>query len=115
MDDGDDLTSVTAVLDDEYARSILAATSREALGATELAERIDADVSTVYRRLDRLESLDLVTTSIDLRRDAHHAKRYRARLQRVTVELHDGEFHVAVERERDDPADRLTDLFEELR
>jgi DNA-binding transcriptional ArsR family regulator len=115
MGDGDDLTSVTAVLDDEYARSILAATSREALGAAELAERIDADVSTVYRRLDRLESLDLVTTRIDLRQDGHHAKRYRAQLRRVTVELRDGEFHVAVERASDDPADRLTDLFEELR
>jgi hypothetical protein len=33
----------------------------------------------------------------------------------VTVELRDGEFHVTVDRERDDPADRLTDLFEELR
>jgi hypothetical protein len=34
----------------------------------------------------------------------------------VTVGLEDGEYHVAVERETPaDPADRLTDLFEEIR
>lgn len=115
MSDGDALTDVADVLDDSYCRAILSAASREAVSVKELSAQLDADPSTLYRRLDRLEALDLVASEMAYRRDGHHYRRYRTRLRRVTVELVDGEYRVDVERVSTDPADRLTDLFEELR
>ncbi|MFC7138041.1 ArsR/SmtB family transcription factor [Halobaculum litoreum] len=116
MDDADSLASVAEVLADPYARAILAAASEERVDAATLAERLDADPSTVYRRLERLEAHGLVTSRVQPRSDGHHYQVYRTRLRRVTVDLEDGEYRVSVEREEPtDPADRLTDLFEEIR
>jgi len=56
-----DLAAVVGSLDDEYARSVLAATGREPTSATEIADRCDASVSTVYRRAERLQEVGLVT------------------------------------------------------
>ncbi|WP_440991507.1 helix-turn-helix domain-containing protein [Haloarchaeobius baliensis] len=116
MDDADTLAPVAEVLADPYARSILAAASEERVDAATLAERLDADPSTIYRRLETLAAHDLVTSHLQPSSDGHHYRVYRTRLRRVTVDLEDGEYRVSVEREEaTDPADRLTDLFEEIR
>jgi DNA-binding transcriptional ArsR family regulator len=116
MDESDRLASVAELLADPYARDILAAASEEAVDAAMLAERLDADPSTVYRRLEALEEHDLVRSRVRPRRDGHHHNVYRTRLRRVTVDIEDGEYRVDIEHETPtDPADRLTDLFEEIR
>jgi len=109
-----DIADVAALLDDEYARAILAATSEEACSADELAERIDASPPTVYRRLDRLREHDLVDARQELDPDGHHYEVFSARLARVNVELEDGEYSVSIERRERDAADRFTELFEGL-
>jgi len=103
-----------ALLDDEYARTILIATSVEPLSADALADRCDASEPTIYRRIDRLESFDLVTSDQQLDPDGHHYKTYAARLERVTIELADGDLSIDVDLS-EDAADRFTRLYEELR
>jgi DNA-binding transcriptional ArsR family regulator len=49
-----------ALLDDEYARAILAATSEQATSAPALAEACDASHPTIYRRIDRLKDQNLL-------------------------------------------------------
>ncbi|WP_435347651.1 ArsR/SmtB family transcription factor [Haloarchaeobius sp. HRN-SO-5] len=108
------LVDVAALLEDDYARSILVHTSTRPMSASELSERCDASPPTIYRRIDRLREHDLVEAEQELDPDGHHYEVYSATLRRVTIELDDGEFVVDVERETD-PADRFTSLFEELR
>ena len=115
MSDGDTLTNLADVLDDEYCRQILSEASTGAVAVSDLFDEVEADPSTVYRRLDRLEELDLVESEMRYRRDGHHYRRFRTKLRRVSVELVDGDYRIDVERVSTDPADRLTDLFEELR
>ncbi|MFB6075046.1 MAG: ArsR/SmtB family transcription factor [Haloarculaceae archaeon] len=110
-----DLATIADLLDDEYARAILAATSREAMSAEELSDACEASPPTVYRRLERLREADLVTARRELDPDGHHYEVFRARLSRVTVDLADGEYRVQVERREQDAADRFTELFEGLR
>ncbi len=110
----EDADELFALLDDEYARSILIATSVEPLSADALAERCDASEPTIYRRIDRLETFDLVESTQQLDPDGHHYKTYAARLERVTIDLDDGDLTVAVDR-TEDAADRFTRLYEELR
>jgi DNA-binding HxlR family transcriptional regulator len=63
---------VLELLGDEYACRILTALDAEPLPAVDLVERCDASRSTVYRRLDRLEAVGLVETSLRPERDGHH-------------------------------------------
>ncbi len=115
-----DLATVAGLLDDEYARAVLAATSTQPKSATEIAEECDVSVSTVYRRAQRLQEAGLVTDRDRIRSDGHHDTVYVATLAELSVRLDDGEFDVDVEcrrtadEDREDPADRLTRLWEEL-
>jgi DNA-binding transcriptional ArsR family regulator len=110
-DDGDEVLSL---LDDEYARAILIETSREPMSADALTERCDASPPTIYRRIDRLDEHDLVEAEQELDPDGHHYKTYRARMERVSVELDDGQLVVDVQRADETAADRFTRLYEEL-
>jgi predicted transcriptional regulator len=104
---------VFALLDDEYARAILGATNSTPMSARQLATQLDASRSTIYRRIDQLEALDLLAESTDIDADGHHRSVYEARLSRITVELDEDDFAVDIDRE-DHPADRFTDMWEGL-
>jgi DNA-binding transcriptional ArsR family regulator len=109
-----DLSAVAGLLDDECARSILAATSNEPMSAKRLSERCDASKPTIYRRIERLEDAELLVEQTRPDPDGNHYSVYAANLKRVTVELADGEFSLRVEREGTDAADRLTSMWEGL-
>lgn len=102
-----------ALLDDEYARDILAATSQRPMSAPTLAEVCDASRSTVYRRIERLKDLNLVAETTAPDDDGHHRHVYAARFDGLTVRLVDGEYRLSVRR-RDDPADRFTEMWESI-
>lgn len=113
MDEGD-LAEVAALLEDEYARSILRHTNEEPLSASQLMERCEASKATTYRRLDRLRDCGLVESYQEYDPDGHHYEVYAATLEELSVRLENGEFEISIEK-RTDPADRMTDLFNELR
>lgn len=116
-EDRDQMTAETVgeLLEDEYARSILAETSTEPLSAAELIERCDASSPTVYRRLERLEEFDMIESEQALDPDGHHYQRFSARLERVTIELTDGSYQVSVDRTEEDAVERFTKFYEGLR
>ncbi|THE63340.1 ArsR family transcriptional regulator [Salinadaptatus halalkaliphilus] len=110
-----DAETIGELLEDEYARSILAAISVESLSAEELAEECDASPPTVYRRLNRLQEHDLIDEEQIPSPDGHHYRRFSARLEQVTIELQDGSYAVSIERTETDAVDRFTKLYEGLR
>lgn len=110
----DEEAEVLALLDDEYARTILIETSKEPMAAETLTERCNASPPTIYRRIDRLDQHDLLESHQELDPDGHHYKTYTARLERVSVEFADGEMEMDVYRTEEDPSDRFTRLYEEL-
>ncbi len=103
---------MTSLLDDEYARAILEAARDEPLSADELSDACGASPSTVYRRIERLESQNLLAAHQRLDPDGHHHEVYSTRVQRVTVELRDDGFACTVDRGGEDAADRFTRLYE---
>lgn len=113
-----DLATVVGLLDDEYARSVLTATSTEPMSATEIAAECEASVSTVYRRAERLREAGLVTERDRMRSDGHHDTVYLATLDRLSISLGDGTLDLEIQcttpDREEDPADRLTRLWEEL-
>jgi predicted transcriptional regulator len=112
MDEDED--AVMALLDDEYARAILAHLTVEPMSAEELCTECEISDSTAYRRLNRLQEVDLVTEQQELDPDGHHFKRYVATVEQVSITFADGTYEVTVTRPASDPADRFTELFEGL-
>lgn len=108
---GEELLSV---LEDDYAREILVETAEGPQSVEALSEACEADPSTIYRRIDRLEAHDLVEAEQRLDPDGHHYKVYVARLDSVSITLTPAGFDVEVSRTAEDPADRFTRLYEEF-
>ncbi|WP_254763402.1 ArsR/SmtB family transcription factor [Natrinema marinum] len=59
-----DLDELLAVLAEEYTNEIIAALGKESLSAREIADSSGASRPTVYRRLNRLESIGAVETTM---------------------------------------------------
>lgn len=115
MRENSDVRTLASLLEDEYAHAILLHTSTEAMSAADLSDACNASVSTIYRRLERLQEHDLVSEHLQLDHEGHHYKTYTARLERIEIELVDGAFEIEVTYRSADPADRFTDLFEGFR
>jgi DNA-binding transcriptional ArsR family regulator len=111
-EDGDD--ELLALLEDEYARAILAELTIEPMSASELCTACDMSDPTAYRRLERLQAADLVAEQQEIDPDGHHYKRYVATVEEVSVTFSDGSYRVDVSRSPADPSDRFTELFEGL-
>jgi len=107
---------VFALLHDEYARSLLAATSHEPMTAPALRDQCEMSLSTVYRRLEELERCGLVRTEVIPDSDGDHRKEYEAALDELLVSLDDGQFEVSVRTDTAtaEYADAFTDLWEGL-
>jgi predicted transcriptional regulator len=111
----DDETALFDLLADEYARTILVATSREAMSAKTLSERYEMSLPTVYRRVERLETFDfLVERTVIDPSGGHHHSVYEANLEHVGVMLTDDDLDVQI-RLREDAADRLTRMWKTMR
>jgi IclR helix-turn-helix domain. len=107
-----DEEELLALLEDEYARAILATLTTEPMSVSEICNACGMSDPTAYRRLDRLQAVDLVEERQVLHPDGHHYKRYFALVDEVTVSFANGSCEVTVARSQDHPADRFTDLFE---
>ncbi|WP_276258786.1 ArsR/SmtB family transcription factor [Haloglomus litoreum] len=112
-----DVGQVAELLANACAREILVRTAGEALSGDELADRCDASRTTVYRQLERLEAAGLVVGAVQLDPDGHHFERYRASLDRVTIDLDTDGVHMTIDRTEPatDAVDRLEGLFDRLR
>lgn len=114
MNEDRDPSELFALLDDEYARTILTETSDRAMSARTLSDRCDASLPTIYRRLDRLKECGLIGERTEIAPDGNHYNIYEARLQRLEVTLEDGDLTVEVTAD-EDVADKFTRLWEGLR
>lgn len=85
--DSVDSEALLSVLSDDHARDILVTISEEALPAREIADRLDISKPTVYRRLNRLEDVGVLSTSLAYDPDGHHRQQYCATLGRVVLSV----------------------------
>lgn len=115
MTEDGDLGEIADLLDDPYARDILAKASTEPMSAKELSELCNASLPTVYRRIERLQNHDLLADQQQLDPDGHHYKTYETRLDQVTIDLVDGTYNVTITRTEPNAADRFSDLVDDLK
>lgn len=112
--DEPDFETVVELLDDEFAREILALTSSEPMTVAEISDRSDAAASTLYRRVGRLQEAELLVEQSRIRSDGHHDTVYAATLEYVQISLVDGEFSMTIDRQAEDASERLRRLWRDL-
>lgn len=113
MDGNQSVEGVLDTIGDDYARQILVALSREPRPAKELAEACDISLPTVYRRLEKLEAHDLVTSHADTDEHGNEFKRYECAFESTVISLADDEYDVRIYREGRLP-DRFSQLWDDL-
>lgn len=105
---------VLELLGNERVREILAATSDAQLSASELSERSDVAVSTIYRRVEDMLAHDLLVEGTRIEADGSHHSVYRANVDRVDVAVADGHIDVKLH-VREDAARRFSRLWSDIR
>lgn len=110
----DDERDLLGLLGDEYVQEILAATSRESLSARELSEELDADVSTIYRRVDDMLEHDFLVERTRIVEDGSHHSIYEANVDHVDVDVDDGDITVSVQ-VQESPSERFTRIWDDIR
>lgn len=66
MTEKSDVRAISALLENQYAHTILIHTSKQEMSAPELSEACDASVSSIYRRIERLQEYDLLEENLQL-------------------------------------------------
>jgi DNA-binding transcriptional ArsR family regulator len=107
----DESRSVRRLLDalsEESNRTILSALD-EPTSVAELVEECDIPMSTVYRRLDALNEMDLVTEHVTIGAEKGRYRLYERNVSRVTITVDEGgRLRIRVERPADSPNEEVT-------
>lgn len=98
---------------DRQARRVLASTDPGPRSAKEIGEQLDLSLPTVYRRLDRLEELDLVTSRTFVAENGNHYEVFECNFDSAVVSLEEGEYDVYVNR-TESISDRFSGLWDEF-
>lgn len=114
MHESRDPADVLDILGDKTARAILKQASQQPMSAKTLSEACDASTSTIYRRLDELEALDLLTASSKLEPDGNHHTVYETTTAGLEIRFTNGEIDVQ-STEREDAVDTFARTWDDLR
>lgn len=87
IDDEGEVQAFLDVVDDADCRTVLEATSDEALSAGELSEACDLPLSTTYRKVELLDDVGALAERTRLRPSGKHTSEYRRALDSVVVSL----------------------------
>ncbi len=81
---------VLRVLGDPECLAILEATSEAAKTAAELVTQLEITCSTLYRKLDRLVDMSLLTVGYRPKADGHHPREFQLAIEEIYITLPDG-------------------------
>lgn len=99
---------VLDVLSEETVQTILSALD-EPTSVSELVEKCDIAMSTVYRRLDTLNEMDLVTEHVSIDADKGRYRLYERNVSRVVIVIDEaGQFKIRVRRPTNSPDEEMT-------
>ena len=112
MKDSDEILSI---LNDEISRKIIKKLTDEELTIQQLSTLLDIPQSSTYRKIRKLEELDLIKKSKVIRtHDGSDESYYKSKVYQITVTFKDGEISYTVEKfKMEDKLVRLWQKFSE--
>lgn len=114
-EDPPDPAEILAVLADEDVRTIIR-TVEEPMTAQELQMQCDIPESTLYRKLERMTDVDLLSQRTRIRRDGRHTNEYTTAFESITIRRsdEDGSLAVTVTPVAKAADERLAELWSEV-
>jgi predicted HTH transcriptional regulator len=106
-------TDVLDALTHEDSHRILAAASRTAMSAQELADDCDISLPTVYRRVNELVEREFLDVQMQPRDDGNHHRTFETNVERIRIVIENGAFYTDVKL-REDIVDRFGNLWRDL-
>jgi DNA-binding transcriptional ArsR family regulator len=112
MKDSDEILSI---LNDEISRKIIKKLTDEEFTIQQLSTSLDVPQSSTYRKIRKLEDLDLIKKSKVVRtQDGSDENYYKSKVYRIVVTFQDGELSYIVEKfKMEDKIVRLWQKFSE--
>lgn len=109
-----DLEAVLNALGDSTCRMIIAEIDNP-MTATELSAACDIPLSTVYRKLDTLCEVSLLSKVTDIQESGGHTTKYRIAFEKLTMEqTENNEIIVSITRTPETTADQLLRMWSEV-
>ena len=106
------VAQIGRILADSTTRQILRTIREESMSAEDLSNTAETSTPTIYRRLNELRQCELLIEQTQLDPDdGHHHAQFQTDLERIIVELTDGDFRVTIDH-HEAMADRFTRLIE---
>ncbi|MFB6069440.1 MAG: helix-turn-helix domain-containing protein [Halanaeroarchaeum sp.] len=102
------------VIADETAMRIVNRTHEQAQSAKDLAEVCDASLKTIYRRLETLRDVGLVSAAPVRERDDRYHTEYTTDVEKIEVTVEPDHPDVTVVLDEDDRVERFVDVWSEL-
>ena len=107
------IEEILDTIGDPRARKVLAEISRKPRSAKDLADALNMSRATVYRRLDVLESHDLISDTTLVSADGNHYKVFECNFNSTLISLEGDEYEVRIFRE-DQLPNRFSALWDEI-
>jgi DNA-binding transcriptional ArsR family regulator len=105
--------SIFDVLASDTARTILARAEDEPIAADEIEDYCNVSLPTIYRRIEALQRLDLLTEKCRVDDQGNHYSVYQSTIDRISFEPRQSDLAANVKHDRD-VVDRFDDLWQDL-
>lgn len=89
LTDEETIDSVLEALEDADCRTVLAATSDDALSVAEISDAFDIAQSTAYRKVEALVETGLLEEKLRIRSSGNHVSTYTCNVEDVTLSVDD--------------------------
>lgn len=109
-----DTDVLLSLLGEERVREILRATSEEPMSAKELSEKCGVAQSTIYRRVEEMQTHDLLVEQTQLESDGNHYSVYSANVDHIDIDVGSGSIEVQMNT-REDAAERFSKMWDNMR
>ena len=88
---------ILRLISDQCTREIINVISSEPRSAVQISKELNTEISTIYRRLHKLEEYDLLQTTFQITPDGKKSFYYKSKLNSVNASYQEGKFNVSLE------------------
>ena len=88
---------ILRLISDQHTREIINVISSEPRSAVQISKELNTEISTIYRRLHKLEEYDLLQTTFQITPDGKKSFYYKSKINSINASYQEGKFNVILE------------------
>ena len=88
---------ILKLISDQSTREIINVISSEPRSVAQISKELNTEISTIYRRLHKLEEHDLLQITFQITPDGKKSFYYKSKINSVNASYQEGKFNVSLE------------------